>query len=318
MIAFQILRELKATSPRILAKGVYVPGELAPVLLDASTVVLVCKSNKGALELAVEVRGRSEGKVVDAGHFLFDSRSHGDGARRSSRQDVLALPPPAHVSERSELSQPSQPPELPQPSQLPQQSRLSQPPLPSQPPRPSALGVTPAAHGEGVRRAARDGLYLLLYLNKDTFLDAEEETARCVRAALQSGISVVLVHEMDHERGSVPFRVFFSNTPEDLMITHGLYNTLAVPLYSSPPYRAVSKILIRKAMGGVPIRPKVSKLALRLTRGRMGTGNNKSLDQPSETVSTRGLARMPTEPRASARSIWWAPWSPKQQTAETV
>lgn len=305
MIALQILRELKATSPRILAKGVYVPGELAPVLLDASTVILACKSNKGASELAAEVRDRSEVKVVEAEDFLSDRRSHGDDGSHSSGRDALAAP--------SELSQPS---ELPQPSQLPEQSLPSQP---SQRPQPSALEMASAAHGEGVHRAAaRPGLYLLLYLNKDTFLDADEETARCVRAALKGGIRVVLIHEKDPERGGVPFRVFFANTPEDLMIRHGLYNTVAVPLYSSPPYRAVSKILIRKAMGGVRIRPKVSKLALHLSRTTTGIVHNNALNQLSEMAWTRALARMPTEHWASARSIWWAPWSPRHHTVETV
>jgi len=299
MIALQILRELKATSPRILAKGVYVPGELAPVLLDASTVILACKSNKGASELAAEVRDRSEVKVVVAEDFLSDRCSHGDDGSHSSGRDALAAP--------SELSQLSELPELPQPSQ------------PSELPQPSALEMASAAHGEGVHRAAaRPGLYLLLYLNKDTFLDADEETARCVRAALKGGIRVVLIHEKDPERGGVPFRVFFANTPEDLMIRHGLYNTVAVPLYSSPPYRAVSKILIRKAMGGVRIRPKVSKLALHLSRITTGIVHNNALNQLSEMAWTRALVRMPTEHWASAQSIWWAPWSPRHHTVETV
>lgn len=297
------------------------PGELAPVLLDPSTVILVCKSNPRAVELAAEVRGKSNVKVVDAARFLSDRRSLCEDVCRTS--DVEALAQPSHLSQLSEMHQPShqpsQPPlEPPQASALPEESVPPEPPPPSQPPRPSFLELAPAAHGEGSHRPSRPGLYLLLYLNKDTFLDEGEETARCVRAALTGGIRVVLIHEMDPERGGVPFRVFFANTPEDLMIQHGLYNTLAVPLYSSPPYRAVSKILIRKAMGGVRVRPKVSKLALRVSRHRLRSTSNRSLDQLSETAWMRTLGRIPAAQTPSGRGNWRAPWSPKLQTVDSA
>jgi hypothetical protein len=54
-----------------------------------------------------------------------------------------------------------------------------------------------------------------------------------VRAALQGGSSVVLAHEMDHEQGIVPFRVFFANTSRH--IRHGRWRRLISRLHGCLP-----------------------------------------------------------------------------------
>jgi len=43
-----------------------------------------------------------------------------------------------------------------------------------------------------------------LYLNKDSFIDEENEILRIAKVAEDEGIDIVLVHEEDFEKGSFP------------------------------------------------------------------------------------------------------------------
>jgi len=83
--------------------------------------------------------------------------------------------------------------------------------------------------------------FLLLYLDEDVFLDADEEVYETVRMALKMNITVVNVHEQDPSLGACLFELFFTQTPEELIEPpYSLYKDIAVPLYPLPEYRRVS------------------------------------------------------------------------------
>ena len=65
---------------------------------------------------------------------------------------------------------------------------------------------------------------MLLYLNKDTWIQQGEVLERDVRAArkVQAGLKVVLVHENDKEKGGCEFGDLFGTTPHEL-IDDGIY-----------------------------------------------------------------------------------------------
>ena len=65
---------------------------------------------------------------------------------------------------------------------------------------------------------------MLLYLNKDTWIQQGEVLERDVRAArkLRTALKVVLVHENDKEKGGCEFGDFFGTTPHEL-IDDGIY-----------------------------------------------------------------------------------------------
>ena len=67
---------------------------------------------------------------------------------------------------------------------------------------------------------------MLLYLNKDTWVEQGEVLERDVRAArqLQAGLKVVMVHENDKEKGGCEFGDFFGTTPQEL-IDDGIYRS---------------------------------------------------------------------------------------------
>jgi len=67
---------------------------------------------------------------------------------------------------------------------------------------------------------------MLLYLNKDTWVEQGEVLERDVRAArkVQAGLKVVVVHENDKEKGGCEFGDFFGTTPQEL-IDDGIYRS---------------------------------------------------------------------------------------------
>eukprot|EP00964_Phaeocystis_antarctica_P005331 scaffold2916_cov70-Phaeocystis_antarctica.AAC.2 len=90
---------------------------------------------------------------------------------------------------------------------------------------------------------------MLLYLNKDTWVEQGEVLERDVRAArtLQAGLKVVMVHENDKEKGGCEFGELFGTTPQEL-IDDGIYSDIAIALHT-PPHRAVSLALVAQALG---------------------------------------------------------------------
>ena len=65
---------------------------------------------------------------------------------------------------------------------------------------------------------------MLLYLNKDTWVEHGEALERDVRAArkLKTDLKVLMVHENDEEKGGCEFGDFFGTTPQEL-IEDGIY-----------------------------------------------------------------------------------------------
>ena len=91
---------------------------------------------------------------------------------------------------------------------------------------------------------------LLLYLNKDTFVDHNgTDLAEQVRAARRDGVRVFMLHETSPERnGCSEFAHFFQTTPQDL-IDGGLFEALAVGMAAEPNLRKVSLAIAAKTLG---------------------------------------------------------------------
>jgi hypothetical protein len=62
---------------------------------------------------------------------------------------------------------------------------------------------------------------------------------------------LVLLHEQDVDKGTCPFRVFFQQTPDELLKKHRLYDTLAVFLYPSLEHRKVSLRYALRNLGAI-------------------------------------------------------------------
>ena len=93
----------------------------------------------------------------------------------------------------------------------------------------------------------------LLYLNDKAFLDEDGDVARLAQTAMDRRIAIVPVHEQDPGRGGCPFRQFLQQTPQALQRSpYKLYDTVAVPLYSSVEHRKVSLRQVLRGMGAVP------------------------------------------------------------------
>jgi hypothetical protein len=89
---------------------------------------------------------------------------------------------------------------------------------------------------------------LLLYLNKDIFLDEGDTVKGIVQAAKDLKIDIVLVHEQDRQEGGCEFSQFFEQTPQVLIDNpYELYHEMATPLHTRSEYRIVSlrKIILR-------------------------------------------------------------------------
>ena len=129
---------------------------------------------------------------------------------------------------------------------------------------------------------------MLLYLNKDTWLEQGEMLERDVRAARKAGLNIVMVHENDKGKGGCEFVDFFGTTPQEL-IDDGIYrsacnlileccpptNALCVPCGSDiaialhmPSHRAVSLALVAQALGATQ-----GKGRLRRTMSALSTGS---------------------------------------------
>jgi len=106
---------------------------------------------------------------------------------------------------------------------------------------------------------------MLLYLNKDTWVDQGEVLERDVRAArqLQADLKVIMVHENDKEKGGCEFGDFFGTTPQEL-IDDGIYSDIAIALHT-PPHRAVSLALLAQALGATKGKGRLSRISAALS-----------------------------------------------------
>jgi hypothetical protein len=109
--------------------------------------------------------------------------------------------------------------------------------------------------------------FLLLYLNVHTFegigLQGENEVTAVIQSCIDSGISIVLVNEMDSSKGGCDFGEFFKQTPQELINPpNNLYRDIAIPLYSIEECRIISLRQILSKMGGT-----VTKSSSRMISG---------------------------------------------------
>ena len=109
---------------------------------------------------------------------------------------------------------------------------------------------SPQATSDASAQANTTEAMLLLYLNKDTFVDRNGAAlADQVRAARRDGVRVFMLHETSPEKdGCSEFAHFFQTTPQDL-IDGGLFDALAIGMAAEPNLRKVSLAIAAKALG---------------------------------------------------------------------
>ena len=114
----------------------------------------------------------------------------------------------------------------------------------------AAEQVKSEATSEAGAQANTTETVLLLYLNKDTFVDRNgADLAEQVRAARRDGVRVFMLHETSPERdGCSEFAHFFQTTPQDL-IDGGLFDSLAIGMAAEPNLRKVSLAIAAKTLG---------------------------------------------------------------------
>ena len=88
---------------------------------------------------------------------------------------------------------------------------------------------------------------LLLYLNKDLFKDQNGEVSKLVELSLKKGMKPVLVYEQDAVKGKCEFTTLYNQTP-DVVKACGIFNELAIPMYTIPAYRTMSLYLLLQKM----------------------------------------------------------------------
>merc|ERR1712070_487781 len=106
----------------------------------------------------------------------------------------------------------------------------------------------------------RQPTHFLLYLNNQTFVGEDGAAlAAQVRQARTAGLTMIMFHEQQAEKGACSFDRFFSITPEDL-IEQGLYTkTLAIALFAEEAQRVASFQLGARSLGAneSPITPQM-------------------------------------------------------------
>ena len=140
---------------------------------------------------------------------------------------------------------------------------------------------------------------MLLYLNEDTFKN--EIGARLaveVRAAMRLGLTIVMAHENDSDRGGCIFGYFFQTTPEDL-INVGLYKKIATAFHQEP-LRPISHVMLAKEIGAVKLEGGVS--GMRRSISRRLTSRNRESRADEATEARRSLGSRPSTSVISATS----------------
>jgi len=98
-----------------------------------------------------------------------------------------------------------------------------------------------------------EGMMMLLYLNKNIFLDSDGRVKDLVKEALDNGIKIVLAHEQDSEKGGCHFSGIITQTSQELLDQpYSLYKDIAIPLYALKEYRTLSLRLLFQKMGAQP------------------------------------------------------------------
>ena len=83
---------------------------------------------------------------------------------------------------------------------------------------------------------------LLVYLNERAFTDPGGVVAATVRRAMDAGVPIALVHELEEERGACVFARYFDQTPDMLQQPpYKLFDLMAVPLYPGAAHRTIRR-----------------------------------------------------------------------------
>ena len=142
-----------------------------------------------------------------------------------------------------------------------------------------------------MRELQADGAsaFLLLYLNKETWVEHGNALENDVRASRAAGLKIVLVHENDTSKGGCEFGHFFATTPEEL-INDGLYKDIAIALHT-PPHRAIGLAILAQAVGATSQahRSKVDKLQKALHTTYLHHHHHHHQDMPSESDKARAV-----------------------------
>ena len=156
---------------------------------------------------------------------------------------------------------------------------------------------------------------MLLYLNKDTWVEQGKVLERDVRAArkLHSGLKMIMVHENEWEKGGCEFNDFIGTTPQEL-INDGIYRSactlnrrndycsvrhvrradalcvpcgsgIAIALYT-PPHRAVSLALVAQALGASQGKGRLSRSFTALSKSAFNLSES-SFRLPKGRASSR-------------------------------
>ena len=98
--------------------------------------------------------------------------------------------------------------------------------LTSMPSNCAAIRIVDSMPDVQVLKGNGESAVMLLYLNKDTWVEQGEVLERDVRAArqLHADLKVIMVHENDKEKGGCEFGDFFGTTPQEL-IDGGIYRS---------------------------------------------------------------------------------------------
>eukprot|EP00964_Phaeocystis_antarctica_P120966 scaffold84692_cov66-Phaeocystis_antarctica.AAC.5 len=112
-----------------------------------------------------------------------------------------------------------------------------------------------------------DSVVMLLYLNKDTWVEQGEVLERDVRAArkLKASLMTLMVHENDTEKGGCKFDDFFGTTPQEL-INGSIYSDIAIAFHA-PPHRTVSLGLLAQSLGASQGKGRLRRSVTALSKG---------------------------------------------------
>ena len=190
--------------------------------------------------------------------------------------------------------------------------------------------------------------HLLLYLNSATWADDDRRDLLTsdIRAALQTGRPLQLLHQTDEERGGVPFSHFFGAnvTPPELLqlkvyasiaipmkagayrsVCHGLLALALSPEDGKPPHQPGVRGLdgIRRWVGGksrVPVALVLRASKLQLMRRRSsGTERGSGKDEPSlNRCSSKESGGPGAEEARTRRSSPWSLFSHRVLTAKSA
>ena len=132
-----------------------------------------------------------------------------------------------------------------------------------------------------------EATHMLLYLNKHTFLDEDGQLLADELRLARSRMPIVLVHEVDSERGGCTFEYLFQITPEHL-VSGGLYKKIAIACQAAP-LRDVSLALVAKAIGAVPA-PSNLKRMVSTSRAALESSTSSQQFSSASPSASKGLS----------------------------